>query len=124
MPSSLHTLPLLLALASAPAWATSDFETFHARFRAAVAGGDAGAVAALTRMPFLFENRLHDAQGFVRQVWPRLFDARLRRCVARETPRPEGEDRVLFCGHYALYFDTAGGRWALREFGADAEADG
>lgn len=100
----------------------ADFAAFHARWQGAVARGDAAAVAALTRLPFRFEGRLHGAEGFVRTVWPRLFDARLRRCVAERAPQAEGADRVLVCPPYALYFSAGPEGWRLREFGADGES--
>lgn len=116
-------LRLLLLLLAAPAAAAPDFQAFHAAFRAAVARNDAAAVAALTRLPFRFEGRLHGAEAFRLQVWPRLFDAPLRRCLAQAPALPEGQDRVVFCPPYALYFDARDGAWKLREFGVDVETD-
>lgn len=116
-------LTLCLLLLGSPAPAAPDFQTFHTSFRAAVARNDAAAVAALTRLPFRFEGRLHGAEAFREQVWPRLFDTALRRCLAQAPAQVEGRDRVVFCPPYALYFDATDGGWKLREFGVDAEPD-
>lgn len=116
-------LLLLPLLAAAPlARAEPDFAAFQARFRAAVARQDAAAVAALTRLPFLFEGRPQDEQGFRRHVWPLLFDAPQRRCLLSSQAVSEGGDRVIFCAPYAFYFDATGGDWRLREFAADGES--
>lgn len=120
--SRLAAAALLLATAGA-AGADDGFAAFHAGFRAAVARGDAQAVAALTRLPFLFEGRALDAAGFRREVWPALFAPALRRCWAQARALAEpgpGGDYSLHCAPYALHFDAAGGRWQLREFSADA----
>lgn len=81
-----------------------------------VARGDAQAVAAATRLPFRFEGRRLDAEGFVRAVWPALFKPALRRCWAQARPQAEGRDRTLHCGAYTLYFEAGQRGWALREF--------
>lgn len=119
----------VLLLAAAPAvpaasgGADDGFAAFHDEFRAAVGRGDAAAVATLTRLPFLFEGRLHDAAGFRQAVWPALFTPARRRCWATvralAEPGQPGE-RSLHCAPYALHFDADGGRWQLREFSADA----
>lgn len=117
-------LAVACALSISPrAGADDGFAAYLAEFRAAVARGDAEAVATLTRLPFLFEGRPQDATGFRRLVWPALFTPALRRCWAQARalaePGQPGE-RSLHCTPYALHFDADGGRWQLREFAADA----
>ena len=113
----------LLLAAAAIAGADDGFAAFHDTFRTAVARGDAQAVAAVTRWPFLFEGRALDAAGFRRKAWPALFTPALRRCwaqaPAQAEPGQRGE-RSLHCAPYALHFDADRGRWQLREFSADA----
>ncbi|MFT7723946.1 MAG: hypothetical protein QM788_14140 [Roseateles sp.] len=128
-----NRLPWTLALLASSclatlAQATPDFAPFLADWRAAVARGDADAVARRLRGPFLWEGRALDAAGFRRHAWPVLFTPALRRCWARTAPVAEpGQpgERALFCGPYGLHFDAQGGpgsQWALREFSADGEA--
>lgn len=94
---------------------------FLARFRAALAGPDAEALADLTRLPFLFENEPRDRAGFVRIV-PLLFDAPTRACLATARPAPEEDRFVLSCPPYAFYVGRGeGGALRLLEFGADGE---
>jgi hypothetical protein len=97
------------------------WSAFDVQWRAAMALGDPAAVASLTRMPFLFEGRPLDRAGFEHAV-PKLFDARLRRCMARAPAVPEPAEpgvRVMSCAPYNFYFDAQGGTWRLREFAVD-----
>lgn len=98
------------------------FAPWLAAWQAEVARGDAAAVAARAQLPFLFEGQAQDAAGFARRVWPALFTPALRRCWAQARPLRDGDRQVLACGPYLLVFGAdAAGRWALREFGVDAE---
>lgn len=119
------TTPLALAvslLGGAAAHAEPDFAPFHAQFRAALQRQDALALAALTRLPFLFEGRAHARESFVRQVWPQLFSAALRRCLVQAPVLDDGPgQRQLFCRPYSFHFDARDGAWQLREFSADGE---
>lgn len=100
--------------------AGQDFPQFLAEFRQALARNDAAGVAALTRLPFLYEGVARDRAGFL-ALYPRLFDASVRRCLARGKPLAEDGAQVIFCRPYAFYFRPVAGEWRLVEFGADGE---
>jgi hypothetical protein len=117
---------LLLALAAplrAPAADDPALAAFLARLRPALRAGDAGAVADLTRFPFLYESAPRDRDAFVRTVFPALFDEPVRRCLADRDPVREGDRWAVFCGPYAFYFGTTADGIRLLEFGADPEAE-
>ncbi|MEW6679083.1 MAG: hypothetical protein AB1421_14295 [Pseudomonadota bacterium] len=121
------TIRLLLALALAglpllplTARAAPDFSAYLADFRQALARNDSARIASLTRLPFLFEGHQQDRQGFIR-IYPQLFDAPTRRCLARTRPMEEDGARVIFCQPYAFYFRLEQGAWRLVEFAADGE---
>lgn len=120
------TLALAVLAAGAPsltgaADAGRDFDLFVERFRAALRAGDAGAIADLTRLPFLYEGRRLDRAAFV-QIVPTLFDARLSACLAKARPQAEGADRLLYCAPYTFHLRAdASGCWRLAEFAADGE---
>lgn len=123
-PVAVALLGLTAVLVAGASRADTGFDRFLADWRAAVARGDGDAVAARLHGGFLFEGRALDAAGFRRQAWPALFTPALRRCWAVAPVQLERDDRAtrsLHCGAYSLHFDAAGGRWALRGFGADAE---
>ena len=107
-------------LATAKVQAGQDFPRFLAEFRQALARNDAAGVAALTRMPFLYEGVAWDRAGFL-ALYPRLFDAPVRRCLVRGKPRAEDGAQVIFRRPYAFYFRPVAGQWRLVEFGADGE---
>jgi hypothetical protein len=53
---------------------------------------------------------------------PQLFNAPVRRCLARAQPIAEDGARVIFCPPYTFDFRPVQGSWRLVEFGADGEA--
>lgn len=118
----------LLACTAMPALAAPEgtFRPWLDGWQAAVARGDAPAVAASVRAPFLFEGAALDRAAFVQKAWPALFGSKLRGCWARAKPIAEGSDMTLSCAPYTLYFEpatgaAARGQWLLREFNADGE---
>lgn len=117
----LMVVPAAVRAAPVAAEPGAGFAPWLAGWQRSVASGDAQAVAAAARLPFLFEGRPLDAAGFVRAVWPALFKPALRRCWAQARPVAEGQDQTLHCGPYTLYFSAGERGWALREFNADGE---
>jgi hypothetical protein len=119
-----QTLALLLATAPLVVTAAQSdpaFEAFLQRFRAALRAQDGAALADLTRLPFLFENRPRDREAFIRIV-PKLFDGQTTRCLLKARPVPEADAQVLFCRPYAFYFRRGpGGAYRLEEFATDGE---
>lgn len=61
------------------------FNAFWIKFKAAVARNDKAAVADMTKLPFMMENRDLDRAGFIRR-YNSLFTPSVRRCFAREKP--------------------------------------
>lgn len=114
------SLALGLAASQADSHAGQGFPEFLADFRQALARNDAAGVAALTRLPFLYEGVGRDRAGFL-ALYPRLFDTPVRRCLARSKPLAEEGAQVIFCRPYAFYFRPVAGTWRLVEFGADGE---
>jgi hypothetical protein len=111
--------------AAAPVRAAEDaaLARFLAAFRPALARGDAGAVADLTQLPFLFESEPRDRDAFVRVVFPALFAEPVRACLANAEPTAEADRWVASCGPYLFYFGRVGDAIRLLEFGADPEAE-
>ncbi|WP_374387184.1 hypothetical protein [Sandaracinobacter sp.] len=108
---------LSLLLLAAPA-AARDFEAFFAPFQRAVVAGDAAAIAAATRTPFLFQGRSLDTGG-VRAAVPQLFDPAVRSCFAKARVVPDEEVRLVFCqGTIFVFAETADG-WRFTEIGVD-----
>ncbi|WP_232418026.1 hypothetical protein [Methyloversatilis thermotolerans] len=108
-------MPSALAAQAAP------FDDFLARLRAAAAARDVVAVAGLSRLPFLYEERLLDRNALIRAL-PGLMDERVARCLASAPPLREGADRLLYRAPYTFHLRAgADGQWRLEEFSADGE---
>jgi hypothetical protein len=108
---------LCLALA-APAAAADSFDPFWKEFQAAVAGRDFAAVADVTVLPFQLNNVWLDRAGYLHEA-PKLFDAKIRRCIARAKPQADGAYRQVFCHGTIFQFEAVGGSWRFSEIGAD-----
>ena len=123
---SFRTMALLVLSASTvfaqtAAPARSDgFAPFWLRFRDAVARNSEPDVRGMTRLPFLFESKPHDAGGFPR-VYAALFDAPARECLTKASPTPEQGMYMAFCGPTIFVFGREGEEWKLTEFAADPE---
>lgn len=114
----MRRLAVLLLVLATPAAAADSFDPFWKDFQAAVAKRDFAAVADVTVLPFQLNNAWLDRAGFIRAA-PGLFDAKIRRCLARATPSADGAYRQAFCHGTIFQFEQAGGRWRFGEIGAD-----
>ncbi len=91
----------------------AEFNAFVGKFRAAVKANDATAVTAMTKFPFRQMGNHHDENAFRKQVYPKLFTARIRDCVQKARPIYEldGQDNHSFsimCGKALLLIEKPG----------------
>ncbi|MBO9576425.1 MAG: hypothetical protein J7494_11850 [Sphingobium sp.] len=98
------------------------FQAFWSRFSAAAAKGDAAAVKALTRFPFLFAGTPLDAGRFD-SIWMGIFPAPNRPCFASAQPVKDGDAWSVSCGVYVYVFEKGADGWKLASFTADPEAE-
>ncbi|WP_181160123.1 hypothetical protein [Sandaracinobacter neustonicus] len=111
-------LALLLMLLPAQVQAqAASFEDFFGPFRAAVLAGDAKAIRAHTRLPFLFQGRMLDASGFEAAV-PALFDPPTQACFRKPELVDYGGSRQIFC-QGSIYIFADDGGWKFIEIGVD-----
>jgi hypothetical protein len=136
MPTSLFRASAILALAvaahcgpifaqnteKAPPAVQAEFNTFIAKFRAAVKANDAVAVTALTKFPFRQMSNMRDENTFQKQVYPKLFNTRIRDCVQKTRPvySLDGQGNYnysLLCGKSLLLIEKAasGGEFRFTE---------
>lgn len=121
----LLTLMLILAAPAAPApVAQKDdeqaFAAFFTKFKVAVATMDKEAVAAMTKLPFLFENQERSKEEFVR-IYDKLFDRPVRNCFMRAKPAKEGEGYSVACAKYVFNFERVKNEYKLSTFTPDPE---
>jgi len=119
----LATLTVLfsaLTLSNAQTASTStSFASFWKTFKATIARNDKQAVADVTKLPFLYDSKERDREGFIK-IYDQLFSRKVRRCIATAKPAKEGENYDVFCGDLIFYFgkDTDG-KYKLLEFGVN-----
>mgnify|MGYP001037983087 CR=1 FL=1 len=95
------------------------FESFWKTFKAAIAKNDKEAVADVTKLPFLYDSKERDRAGFIK-IYPSLFTARIRRCIATAKLVKEQENYDVFCGQLIFYFGKdSDGNYKFLEFGVN-----
>lgn len=92
------------------------FKAFWLKFKTAVAAGDKQAVAAMTKLPFLFDNQELDEAGFVKH-YDKIISRRDKACFARAKPLKDGNDYSVFCGQIIFAFSSFDGVWKFSSFG-------
>ncbi|HET9530260.1 MAG TPA: hypothetical protein VFQ92_07910 [Blastocatellia bacterium] len=98
--------------------ADTAFARFWTKFKAAVAKDDKEAVADMTKLPFMLENRDLDRAGFI-QKYNLLFDRKTKRCFATAKPLKDGDLYQLFCGQQIFLFDKVEGVYKFTEIGVN-----
>src|SRR5918911_2859893 len=86
------------------------FNAFFVKFKAAVARNDKEAVAAMTKLPFLFDSEERDREGFIK-IYDQLFTRSVKRCFSREKPLKEGDMYEIFCGETIFLFGRVDGEY-------------
>ena len=94
------------------------FTAFWIKFKAAVARSDKGAVADLTKLPFMIESTDLDRAGFIKQ-YGLLFTPRVRRCFARAKPTKDQDAYEIFCGEQIFLFGKVDGVYKFTEIGVN-----
>jgi hypothetical protein len=94
------------------------FNAFWTKFKAAVARNDKAAVADLTKLPFMIENKDLDRAAFIKQ-YASLFTPRVRRCFARAKPTRDQDAYEIFCGQQIFLFGKVDGTYKFTEIGVN-----
>ena len=95
-----------------------EFTTFWIKFKAAVAGNDKAAVADMTKLPFMLDNKSLDRAGFIKQ-YNSLFTPKMRGCFARARPSRDQDSMEIFCGQQIFLFAKVGGVFMFTEIGVN-----
>jgi hypothetical protein len=94
------------------------FASFWKEFTAALAKNDKETVAALTQLPFYFDNKNQDRAGFLR-IYPQVFTRSIRRCMATAKPHrnPSDNSYDVFCGELIFSFGKVDGKFKFLAYG-------
>ena len=91
----------------------SSFIIFWAAFKSAVRAQDRERVASMTNLPFYFGESL-DRDKYIKD-YSRIFGPKIRTCLSREKPIPDGELYNVFCDARVFRFAKINGEWRLIE---------
>ena len=94
------------------------FSAFWIKFKAAVARSDKGAVADMTKLPFLLDSKDLDRTAFIKQ-YSSLFTPRVRRCFALAKPTRDQDAYEIFCGQQIFLFAKVDGVYKFTEIGVN-----
>jgi len=103
---------------SRTAKADPEFTAFWIKFKAAVARNDKAAVADMTRVPFMLDNKDLDRAGFIKQ-YSSLFTPKMRRCFTRARPTSDQDSMEIFCGQQIFLFAKVDGVYKFTEIGVN-----
>jgi hypothetical protein len=95
-----------------------EFTKFWIKFKAAVARNDKAAVADMTKLPFMLDNKDLDRAGFIKQ-YSSLFTPKMRRCFARARPSRDQDSMEIFCGQQIFLFAKVDGVYKFTEIGVN-----
>ena len=95
-----------------------EFNTFWIKFKAAVARNDKAAVADMTKLPFMLDNKDLDRAAFIKQ-YSSLFTSKMRRCFTRAKPSKDQDSMEIFCGQQIFLFAKVDGVYKFTEIGVN-----
>jgi len=95
-----------------------EFISFWVKFKAAVARNDGAAVADMTRLPFMLDNKDLDRAAFIKQ-YSSLFTPKMRRCFARAKPSRDHASMEIFCDQQIFLFAKVDGVYKFTEIGVN-----
>jgi len=98
--------------------ANESMASFWTRFQAAVVKGDAEAIASMTQLPFMLDNRNLDKAKFVKAV-PQIFSTKMKTCIAKAKPVKDKDGFEIFCGEQMYVFEQKGGKFLFVTLGAN-----
>jgi hypothetical protein len=82
---------------------SQSFKTFWMKFKAAVVSNDREAVAAMTKLPFYYDDRDLNREEFIKN-YDKIIERKDRRCLARAKPVRDVDIYEIFCGQVIFYF--------------------
>lgn len=112
-------LVLLWASAAPVLAAPDDFAAFWQSFSQAAGKNDRAALLAMTKLPFLYEDKPREAAEFD-VIYKGLFGPKARACLAKAKPVKDQDGSYdAFCGQTIFIFTKQGDGWRFADFGAN-----
>ncbi len=109
---------LLVGLAAPSVNADTAFDSFWARFKAAIVRGDKQAVASLTRLPYACDYKQLNKAQFIAK-YAEIFPKGTAKCFVNQKPIADQGSYSAFCGEQIYVFAKVKDKWMFTEIGAN-----
>src|SRR5215213_9759771 len=101
-----------------------EFDSFIAKFRAALKANDSAAVAGMTRFPYGADRSVRDAAQFRAKTYAQDFNAKSRACIQRskavyDRDGENNDNYFIFCGDDIFTFTKTPAGFLLTEVGVN-----
>ncbi|MBI2810276.1 MAG: hypothetical protein HYX67_05550 [Candidatus Melainabacteria bacterium] len=95
-----------------------DFLDFWSGFKGALQKNDKAAIASMTKLPYLVEEKKLDRAAFIAQSG-KIFTTAIRKCLLREKPIADKDSVFVFCGDEIYVFAKDQGKYKFIEIGVN-----
>ncbi len=95
-----------------------DFLAFWSGFKGALQKNDKAALASMTKLPYVLEEKKLDRAAFIAQSG-KIFPTTIRKCLLREKPVADKDSVFVFCGEAIYVFAKDQGKYKFTEIGVN-----
>lgn len=112
------TMSLMPFLASSASAADAAFDGFWVKFKDALIKNDKEAIASMTRLPYLLNEKKLDRKAFIAQS-DKIFTPKTRKCLIKQKPVKDQTYYSAFCGDEIFCFEKVNGTYLFTEIGVN-----
>ncbi len=95
-----------------------DFLDFWSGFKGAIQKNDRAALASMTKLPYVLEEKKLDRAAFIAQSG-KIFSTAVRKCLLKEKPVADKDAVFVFCGEAIYVFAKDHGKYKFTEIGVN-----
>lgn len=98
--------------------ADKEWDKFWIEFKQALQKKDKEAIASLTALPYMLDEKKLDRKQFISQ-FDSLFDQKTRNCIVKQKPVLDQKSYMVFCGEEIFIFSKVSGKYRFVEIGVN-----
>ena len=95
-----------------------EFLDFWSGFKGALTKNDKEALASMTKLPYVLEEKKLNRASFIAQS-EKIFPAATRKCLLKEKPVADKDSVFVFCGEAIFVFAKDNGKYKFTEIGVN-----
>ncbi|MBS2002859.1 MAG: hypothetical protein JST44_15215 [Cyanobacteria bacterium SZAS LIN-5] len=95
-----------------------DFLEFWKGFKVALQKNDKKALASMTKLPYLQDEKKLNEAAFIAQS-EKIFPLATRKCLLKEKPIADKDSVMIFCGEEIFVFSKDKGKYKFIEIGVN-----